>query len=549
MLKIQIAGFMSSPLPPNIKYIASPAINIEKMEAEEVAGFDFKLPKNIIGNLYDNDDIELKIEHDIEPYTTSVFLSSTSSLVSGDYYWIKNELVQVTVVSSTEISITRGEKGTFPNRYIKNDDREEYYYIRKYPKSLIGQRVFLYAGYDLLTIGLIKEQPKFNGSVLEFSCDNAISSLDVPFTIPLESEVVYNGNYDFLSVQSLSIALNFNYLYDEEIFNVYYDKEVPPILDYLSFPEILSIMPHSEYLTTIKYSDMPKILDFMNLYAKLNGSVFTWNHHLAKYTVIQISDISSLDNVANRTISKYVNIKSNYSSKPYSGIAQISIKLENNVKINLNSINIMQFAKDSILELDLTKYMDIRPRDVKDVLFFYSRLFSVIYSELTIPTHYSKFKDFKEGCFYNITDLDKFFTFQNISSKVFCLKKDEDKVTFLVTRNIVKNPIAPAIYGKMDSTNKFLAINFRDYLDCMCSDIENAKIEYYDYKYFMQDDIVEFIDSSGVKTQCKITDISGNLISLDASFTAGTYGFLTYAKATEVNTRQQIFFYLDNSEW
>ncbi len=546
MKKVWIAGIMGGAVDCNIDYVASPAINIEKMEAEGISGFDFKLPKSIVGNLYNSDDIELKIDMDIEPETTTIYLADTSSLVSGDFYWIKNEQVVVTVIDSTTISIARGRNGTFINRYIRSNN--SFYYLRKYPKSLIGQRVFLYQDTELLSIGLIKEQPKFNGTVLEFSCSNAIDCLDTDFTIPPNSSLIYRGWYDFIIYSTLTLALNYKYLERFSFFADYYIGEVPPILDFIDFPDAWSLVG-GEFQTIIKMENIPSILDFINIHSKINGAVFTWDASLQKYAVIQISDTSSLDTVASLNISDYLKINDSYKSELYTGIAQISVKTENGV-INLNSINVMQFAKDSRLDIDISNYQDVSIAGIKNTLFYYNRLFSVVYSKLTIPTHYKKYYDFKEGHFYDFNDIDKFFTFQNISNRAFCLKKDEGEITFLITRTLIKNPIAPALNGKMTATNIFTHDDhIRNFLDCSCSEVEDAKIARYDYPFFAVDDFVIFIDETGARTSCKITAISGKSMKLDTSFTAGTKGFLTYDKATVVNTRQQIFFFLDNNRW
>jgi hypothetical protein len=534
----------------DIDYIASPSIDIEKMEAEDVAGFDFELPVSLFPKFYQSDDYEVLVTSDLNTTDTVIAVDTSSDFTASDYIWLKNELLKVVSVdSSTQITVLRGQYNTFAQKYTINNDTQQYYYIRKYPKTFIGQRVFLYENEKLLSIGLIKEQPSFSQGLMSFNCTNAIDSLDVDFTFPAGSSLIgqtYPDGDEQDAVSTLNLNRIFNYAKDES-----FAYEMPPILDYVRVPVSLNIIQGVSDTSFMLLSELPSILEYLKLYGKINASVFTWDYSEEVFTFMNISDVSSLDSISDAYLAKYNDISKSYTARAYTGISQISVKLWNTT-ININNTNTSQFASKDVFEIDLSKIYGIERSDVNSIIFYYIRLFAIIYSELTIPTHAIKFEDFTEGLFYNILDIDKFYTFQDVSTRAFCLSKDEDNIKFLITRDVEKNMIAPALTGEVTATNTFTHDDtIQDFIDTDEDNVEDAKIERYDFPYFTFRDKLMFVKDDGTKiTNLQILSISNKSITFYTSvLTIGDKGYLTYDDYSSILARQQNFFFLNVNEW
>lgn len=543
---LQIAGLMKERIDIDVDYVASPSIDLEVMEIEEVSGFTFKLPAQLFPLNYQDDDFEIRITENIGTTDTFFNVDDASLLSAGDEIWIKNEVIAVTAVTTTTVTATRGMYNTFAQKYTIDEELNINYFMRKYSKLFIGQRVFLWEDDVLLSIGLIAQQPNFNGTILEFTCENAISALDINWTIPNNPIVYDRVKIPEANVTTLKLNQYLTYA-DEEGFQF----ELPPILDYLEIPLNNNITSGASDKTSIPISELGTILDYLKLYSKLNASVFTWNQSRGLYTFVSISDVSSLDAVSSIELSSYNKISSPYRSSLYTGISQISIKLAN-YTINVNNENATQYTSSQVLEIDLTKFIGIKGSDVKNIAFFYSRLFSIIYSKLVIPTHEVMFEQFEEGRIYSATDIDKFYTFQNVSSKIFCVSKDESNIIFLIIRDVVKNPISPAIRVKaIDSTTLQQVGLISDYLLTTKINVEDAEIEGYNYKYFDDSDVVNFINDDGTtSTTLTISDVVNDTIVFSGtSFTTGDEGYLMYDIYTNCTTRQRVFFFLDINSW
>jgi len=554
MKYIQIAGFMPAKIkaPKELKFVASPSIDIEKMEAEEITGFDFTMSNTVFDKFYQTDDYEVMVTDDLSTTDTVIAVDDSSYFTVNDYVWLKSEVIKiVSINTSTQITVLRGQYNTFAQKYTVNTDTEQYYYIRKYPKTFIGQRVFLYENNKLLSIGLIKEQPVFNNSLLSFNCVNAIESLDVDWTIPASSDLtgLAAANTGDERAEAISV-LNLN-----KAFGVNKDSsfayEMPPIMDYMRIPLSENLMQGSSLSTWIFLNDLGTLLEYLNLYGKVNASVFTWDYTEEVYTFMNISDVTTLDTVTNVTLASYKDITKSYSSQAYTGISQISVKLWNTV-ININNTNTSQFANKDVFEIDLSKIYGVKPSDINSIIFYYIRLFSIIYSELTIPTHAIKFQDFTEGFFYNILDIDKFYTFQDVSSRAFCLSKDENNIKFLITREVEKNMISPALTGSIVATNQFEHDNtIQDFLETTEDNVEDAEIARYNYKYFEVGDKVMFVKDNGTKTAgLTITSIASNTITVSpSSLTISDTGYFTFDNYSVCNARQKLYFFLNVNNW
>ncbi len=552
----QIAGFMADKIKDDKITVLSPSLDIEKMEAEEVSGFSVTLPQEELPLPYQSDDIEVIIVENVKTTDTAITVNDASGMSNGEY-WIKNELIYVFDIfeNTTDwtLLVVRGRNRTFAQKYTINESTSQHYFVRKYPKTFIGQRVFLWEDTKLLSIGLITKQPIFDGTVMKFDCDNAISSLDVAWSIPSGSSFLLSV-FDDASDEESSAAIRtkgLNLLLSSSPTSDYgFEFELPPIMDYVTTPFKANITTGASNNTYVKLEDLDTILDYLKLYGKLNGSVFTWDHTREVYTFVSISDISSLDTAPDAYLSKYVDTSKSYSSELYTGISQIKISLRNTV-ININNTNTSQFTKSEVLEIDLSKYIGITPADTQSIVYFYIRLFSVIYAKLTIPTHALKFEDFTEGHFYNALDIDKFYTFQNVSSRVFCMSKDGDNIIFLVTRDIVKNPVAPAILVEALSSVLTADANFTEFINTTGETIETAVVPNYSIHYFEAGDKVMFVRSDGVKFNgLTITSVSGNIIAFSSPiFTPGDKGYLTYDEFSVCVARQQKFFFLDTNNW
>lgn len=541
---IQVAGIMIAPVLTDINYVAYPKINLEKMEVEGISGFDFKLPKRYFSKFYENDDFEIRITENVEIDDTTIKLSDTSLLNVGDLAWIKNELIQVVSIdSSSQITVLRGGYKTFINRYIKNDETEEYYYLRKYPKSLIGQRVFLYEGKNqdnrkIIAIGVINKEPTFNGVVVNFSCDNAIKMLDTEIEFPRNSPLIFDNEY-----------INLYYLFKSFKYkNIdiphYFKKEIPPIFDYIQVPYMLTLTERASIMTYININKIKTYKDLIEIYGKTRGLIFSWKQDEEVYKYIGFSDITSFDVAEDIELNKLLKFDSNYSTQLYSGISEIVINAEFG-KVVLKSVNISKFANKK-LEIDLSDYKAIEFNDLLPILFFYNRLFSVIYSKLTIKTSIKRFNSVKIGKIYNITDINKFFSFQNVTSKAVCIGFDNDTTDFLLIRNLIKHPIAPAVVGSFTSSNTFeVSENPQILNDTYKTDLDEIGISEYHYKFFEINDYVAVFDENGNKTDCKITNINATEIELDASFSIGLRCFITYANYDNIAVRQNKFFYLN----
>ncbi len=551
MRYIQVAGFMADKIKVDIDFVANPSIDIEKMEAEDVAGFDFELPVSLFPKFYQSDDYEVLVTSDLSTTDTVIAVDTSSDFTANDYIWLKNELLKVVSVdSSTQITVLRGQYNTFAQKYTINNATQQYYYIRKYPKTFIGQRVFLYENDKLLSIGLIKEQPSFSQGLLSFNCTNAIDSLDVDWTFPADANFIgtvhFLGNDPSDAIGTLYLNRAFNFATNES-----FEYEIPPIFDYIRVPTSANIMQGASDSSFILLSELPSILEYLNLFAKINASVFTWDYSEEVFTFMNISDITTLDTVTDAYLAKYKDVSKSYSTSVYTGISQISVKLWNTT-INVNNTNTSQFANRDVFEIDLSKIYGIERSDVNSIIFYYIRLFAIIYSELTIPTHAIKFQDFIEGFFYNILDIGKFYTFQDVSSKAFCLSKDEDNIKFLITRDVEKNMIAPALTGEVTATNIFTHDDtIQDFLDTTEDNVEDAKIERYDFPYFAFRDRLMFVKDDGTKiTNLQILSISNKSITFYTSvLTIGDKGYLTYDNYANAVARQRNFFFLNINNW
>ncbi len=128
---------------------------------------------------YQSSDTEARIIENLSTDDTAIIVDDASGMSTGNH-WIKNELVNVFDItdngSDWTLLCTRGKNRTFRQQYIINEKTDQHYYIRRYAKTFIGQRVFLYEDTKLLSIGIINEQPTFDQALLSFECENAIST-------------------------------------------------------------------------------------------------------------------------------------------------------------------------------------------------------------------------------------------------------------------------------------------------------------------------------------------------------------------------------------
>jgi len=539
MRYLQVAGLHTTRIKIDVDYIAGSDLDISTMNLNQTTGFEFDLPVSEFPILYNNNSFAVKITDNVKRSDSTIKVEDSSLFVAGRTYYIKNERIVISsITDATTVKVWRGRVNTFANNYYMQFGN---YYITTEPQSFVGQRVFLYENDTLLTIGLISKNPQIQDNVAHFECDGLEKSLDQPLPI-LDSESWYRKSTGmwalvvFWMLEGSTIVIS----------------ELPPIIDYINFDISYKMLDWSDQEIYFDRDRFSTLKEFVDLYSQLNLKVFAFNQSIGKFGFTPISAPLTLETIDGRVLKDFKQRKSPIKSELYNGIANITIS-HDVATYNFRSPQVNSFSDFAKLEIDLTK-SNIKIEDLKQVGLKYIEQFSLIYSILTIPSSSFVYDYFEEGKYYNATDLDKIYTFQELSNLVFCIGKDDDDIKLLVVKDTIKSPISPSV--PIQSISNVIHFgwsdkewNIKDFLrttqDKLDAILQPYDIPFFDvgFKYLLNE------RASG--TMYHITGgsaTSGSFLNTDAPIPDGNY-WLHYDDYSVVIAAQQLWHFYDHKEY
>ena len=310
-------------------------------------------------------------------------------------------------------------------------------------------------------------------------------------------------------------------------------------------------------LSGFKFGTFTNTKEVIDFYGAVHLSPLGFDQKNSVYRFITVSQQTSLETVQSVELMKYKDISNAYSSSPYTGISQVRITVPYEGSFNFYSALAKSFGDEKRIEFDFSDFVNISNYEIRQVALRYLIQFSFIYATLTVPSHYFKFDDFEEGKFYQVSDINKFYTYQNDSDAFMCISKDDKDITFAVVRDITKFPICPGVPVTVASgvasfgwsSEEFF---IEDFLHTSPEDdLETAKLYEYNLNYFAVDDFISLEKvSTGTKYSKKINAISGDDITLNSAPVGGDGEYwLFWDNYSIVNTRQQKFFFYNVNNW
>lgn len=412
-------------------------------------------------------------DNDIERDSTFIKINkdndSVCPFVVGEYYWIYNEVVLLNNVfdngDSYGLNISRGQFGTINKIYKMNQygdlqDGEEVY-ISNFKNDFNGLRVELYDLDDnLVEVGTIKEVTYTEG-VIVIDCNNYLESLSVkiPEYKTEATETESAEDVDFYIDKMLTSFFGFwryEYVGRNDISKNYnfYNKESDLFLymDYGEFKLFISSLNgnfRSMLTRDSSISDYIKILEFISSkYIVFSGgryrflnlfnyySTFEYNNQLESRNVHQ--DLSNIKYTTTRLIAP-VKVEFEFNNRSLNVISNNKASIGNGTL----SFKIGSDLKDDYVE-EVTNLLDVSSLN-------YFRILDFAICELKIQTPYSMNKNkYIVGEVFNISDIDKFFTFERSSAKQFnigiVIKNEGNDISILITKRIFFDPLIPSLY-------------------------------------------------------------------------------------------------------
>lgn len=506
---IRIAGFDEF-------YIYNIKIDIEKLfEAKldfsswsyEVGGFDFTIPKSfrnsagdivkLIPDFYQSDDIVIMTSRDfnIDRNDTRIFVQDNTNAVLGNYYWIATERIKITgkgnISLNQYIDVERGKYDTIPQSYYNNVGEHIYNSntITKYPKTLVGQLVFIYkygnSGSGLVKIGIINDELEFSNGNFDIKCGDLIESLDIPIpTLISVGSVKWKSDripFSYATYPRIGLTL------------LKWAGYLPAIFHYLQLPEFLNATG-SDYFNIGVFTTFKDYIEFQ---CKLNFVFLVFDSSLGLYSFKQINFLSNQFPITEVNIKDYIDKTTRPLVTTFKGISKAiietsSLKIEFRNPLSLS----LGLNKEFNFKLPDGIFMEekFNPNSHIQILF---ALFGIIYGKIKVTSHIFLSDSIIVGNVYRLSDLKDssliFDTLQNVSDLCYCISKDNDDIEFIIIKDQIEDPLCPSLAMEVltyDSGSKIATLQVTQTIKAdilnRCSD--DFDIDNFDFKDFIQPD-------------------------------------------------------------
>ena len=482
----------------DIEFSGASIPDIIKMEMPKITGFEFEVPVQALPIFFNSLDSEWALTETVFTTSTSFSVSNTTGISVNDYLWIGIELVKVTSVVLGVIDVDRAQKGTVKGGYEKTLDTE--FYLYKYPKTLIGLIVELRdtTTENTLGVGVIAKDPEVESWVAKIECDDLLSTL--------ETEVTYRKQDEVSNLEDIVFAIQ---------------TGTPPRFANKNCVSKLSGYCDSTWtfiqrkVQSIQFlTQNPPFKDFkeaLTAVQRFTGHILVFDPTSSKYRFIQLTESTSVQTKLQTSLLDFADIESSCKSSRLPLISSVKITRSKNLALPEESdvdVWVLPYASGlggGQLEYDFSGYF-FQESISQDIALFFLRQYSIFYAKLEIPSHPILARELIPGQFIEATDIDEFYTFQDISNIALYIGMDNGVMIFYISSTSLKYPISPALPVTVTGTSATATfrtnsglykisdfIDYEDKLACRLSTFaDSASIEYY-----VKDEYLRFVNSSG----------------------------------------------------
>lgn len=483
-----------------------------------------------------------------DDYTHTNVTIEDMELDAGDLIWVENERVESVnaFVDYASYSIKRGRNGSIPVTHISElvEKETDCITVTKKRLSPIGLFVKVFTSEKVLAYGQLVGVNKKNTGLVTCKCKNIC---DIDSVIYLRGDLVRDWNNGYINLAALM------YYRVNEFFT---KLELPSLL--MDYKIKLEQVETNQYWYKIE-----KVKDYLVQSMAINSSFLKFENGVyglgSFQRGVQSSSIETMllsqMVVAGGTVDFELN-------NPYSSIEIDSNLSEEPYTIWVNDSNFKRsYTATKKIQLDLTA-MVLPENEVES----YDNLVKIAMSKLFMLNNTTEFMTitapryssvFEIGKYYRFLDIGKYKSFyDSISDNVFfCYSVDEGTVKFARTLFFQTKMVAPSFFVKKTGTYTYEVRDF-DRLDdyIYTSDYLNGVLGLTNVitgtLMFEIGDNVTLINANRTVQTSQISNISGNIITLNSSLTGSTndlFIFTIESQAPTVVDKNQVYFY-DNGQ-
>lgn len=542
-----------------IDYKGDVLIDVASFEIPDISGFEFSIPANSVylPLSFNSDEINVEIlTTKIERDTTEIVVDTATGLAIDEYFWLGNELIYIENIIDTTLTIQRAKLGTIANRYKRVDEAGIKLYLTRYPVWLIGKLLKIEStNAGIIQYAVLDKEPTFENGLLTFSCS------DLTKTLENDLPQMYFKN----KIPDTFIFSSMIYNLMGAVDNIYGSYDYVP--EIFSFLDVFPLFFSNDILTRDSVIDFTKIgtyKELVELCLKLGKSILYLDKTTGRYELKSLSPTLSFQANTEIKMLDYMKSDVSYKIQKQENIKRIVVtytdKKGNNKKLTFNITNVLSGKE---LQIDLTAFTNINYSSIFSMIqrYFYDTGF--VYAVVEFESTELVLTTLKIGEIYKFNDV-LMYSFQDVTSYCMFLGSDGSTFKFAILKNYEKTLISPAVPVKYKSSyevefgwlsSEFSDFELQDFLNISGTSIlptlQNASFTLNDVEinYFEVGDKINLYDfENDFNFFATITDITGNVVTLDDNFNTNDY-WLLYDVYSNANTRQKKFFYLNINKY
>jgi len=527
--------------------------DILQMEMPKVTGFEIEIPVQVLPIPFATTDNEWALIQSVTPTTTSFYIDSTTGIMVDDYLWVGIEVVKVTSIGAGVIDVDRAQRDTLASGYTKTPDTT--FYLYKYPKTLVGLIVELseIQSGNLLSVGVITKDPEVVGLIAKIECDDLLTTL--------ETEIVYRKQDQVSNLEDIVFATQTGT--PPRFANGNCVTKLKKYCDD-SWIYIQRKVQNIEFLTS-----NPPFKDFkeaLTAVQRFTSHIIVFDPTIGKYKFMQLTESTSLQTKLEISLLDFADIEASAKATRLPLISSVKIVRAKNKALpneTAESVWVLPYASGlggGQLVYDFSGYF-FQESVAQEIALFFLRQYSIFYAKLEIPSHPILARELQPGQFIQATDIEEFYTFQDISDVALYIGMDNGVMIFYIASTSLKYPVSPALPMSVSGTstiatfytnsNLYKISDYIDYTDRLLCNLAGGSIEYYvagEYLVFVH-------SSSGAMHERQIQNIvylddETLAITLTSTLIDGEY-WAYYPKFSEPNTsaKQKLFAYFSRNQY
>lgn len=538
--------------------------NFEKWECEP-GGIEFELPSNLFDKPYQSDDFELEILEDvfIGAYQNLV-ISENSCTILQDFYdskiaasetpwiWIKNCYFYITArpafsafLGKYIVAVGQDEDNESDSINIVNLPNQKYV-INRYNKTKVGIMVrVIDQNNKLVFAGRVSEPPEsVTKGLLSFTAKDEFDCLDIPCppisnidNLTLEDYIF--GSHTAFKGEVISLSgLAYNIVFLGAVPSDFLDSKFSLVDD--------KTKPFDTFKKALDFY-MKLTKRFLVLEQYQNGDVIYAMHTFKQMNLLSEQFFSFLP----IDLLSLCSVDSDIQCKLYNGIGSVVVK-QGNYEATVTNVYSTNYGELKQIKVEIPESIQLDLIVSTFAEAFFSVL-GIIYQEILIESDSRIATEIKAGDVFKISENDQLqiseFVEVGVSDILFCASRSENQFKFFHIKDDVLNPIPPiAKVQKLTTTTFQIDSTFLSEFNRFLSISGEPTQPESGYKFFDVGFVVrlEAIDASHIRYTRTITDLTGNVITIDTAIsTTATEFYLNYGLKTAVTEIQEDWSYYE----